>query len=155
MHDFFGSPSSVAAEILIKINKHLHAYDRLICSLLLKQPENDPNNFFLAHLSTECSVSYCDHLPSVDVRPSVHNFLVNTLASTNIDQSAPNLIKMYMTIRSRMSSIMELSGLEMSNLSALELENLPYFTLFTPISTKLGHNIYAYKISDEFDNVSN
>ena len=26
---------------------------------------------FLAHLSTECSVSYCDHLPSVSVRPSV------------------------------------------------------------------------------------
>ena len=25
---------------------------------------------FLAHLSTECSVSYCDHSPSVVVRPS-------------------------------------------------------------------------------------
>ena len=46
---------------------------------------------FLAHLSTECSVSYCDHSPSVSVCPSVHNFLVNTLASTNINQSAPNL----------------------------------------------------------------
>ena len=33
---------------------------------------------------------------------------VYTLASTNIDQSAPNLVKMYMTIRSRMSSIMDL-----------------------------------------------
>ena len=31
-----------------------------------------------------------------------------TLASTNIDQSAPNLVKMYMTIRSRMSTIMDL-----------------------------------------------
>ena len=31
---------------------------------------------------------------------------VYTLASTNIDQSAPNLVEMYMTIRSRMSSIM-------------------------------------------------
>ena len=28
---------------------------------------------------------------------------VYTLASTNIDHSAPNLVKMYMTIRSRMS----------------------------------------------------
>ena len=28
---------------------------------------------------------------------------VYTLASTNIDQSAPNLVKMYMTIRSQMS----------------------------------------------------
>ena len=63
--------------------------------------------------------------------PSVNNFLVNTLAFTNIDQSAPNLIRMYMTIRSRMSSTMELIGPELHNLSALELENLPYLTLFT------------------------
>ena len=51
---------------------------------------------------------------------------VYTLASTNIDQSAPNLVKMYMTIRSRMSFNMDLS-----ELSALEFENLPYLTLFT------------------------
>ena len=56
---------------------------------------------------------------------------VYTLASTNIDQSAPNLVKMYMTIRSRMSSIMDLIRPELSELSALELENLPYLTLFT------------------------
>ena len=87
---------------------------------------------FLAHLSTECSVSYCDHLPSVllcDARRSVHNFLVNTLASTNINQSATNLGRMYMIIRSPMSSIMELIGPGLSELSALELENLPYLTL--------------------------
>ena len=50
----------------------------------------------LAHLSTECSVSYCDHSLPVGVRPSVHpsvhNFLTNTIASTNINQSAPNLV---------------------------------------------------------------
>ena len=34
--------------------------------------------------------------------------IVYTLASTNIDQSTPNLVKIYMTIRSRMSSIMDL-----------------------------------------------
>ena len=56
---------------------------------------------------------------------------VYTPASTNIDQSAPNLVKMYMTIRSRMSSIMDLIGQKLSELSALELENLPYLTLFT------------------------
>ena len=56
---------------------------------------------------------------------------VYTLASTNIDQSAPNLVKMYMTIRSRMSSIMDLIGLELSEKTALEFENLPYLTLFT------------------------
>ena len=64
-------------------------------------------------------------------RVSVHNFLVNTLASTNINQSAPHVVKMYMTIRSQMSSIMKLIGPELSKLSALELENLPYLTLFT------------------------
>ena len=32
---------------------------------------------------------------------------VYTLVSRNIDQSAPNLVKMYMTLRSRMSLIME------------------------------------------------
>ena len=91
---------------------------------------------FLAHLSTECSVSYCDHSPSVgvrpsDVHPSVHNLLVNTLACTNINQSSPNLVKMYVTTRARMSFIMELIGPELSELSALELENLPYLTMFT------------------------
>ena len=45
---------------------------------------------------------------------------VYTLASTNINHSAPNLVKMYMTIRSQMSSIMDLIGSELSELIALE-----------------------------------
>ena len=56
---------------------------------------------------------------------------VYTLVSANIDQTAPNLVKMYVTIRSRMSSIMNLIEQELSVLSALELENLPYLVLFT------------------------
>ena len=56
---------------------------------------------------------------------------VYTLASTNIDQSTPNLVKMYMTIRSRMSLILDIIGPELFELSALELKNLPYLTLFT------------------------
>ena len=55
---------------------------------------------------------------------------VYTLVSTNINQSTPNLVKMYMTLWSRMSSIMDLIGPELSELSALELKNLPYLTLF-------------------------
>ena len=55
---------------------------------------------------------------------------IYTLASTNINQSSPNLVKMYMTTRAQMSSIMELIGPELSELSALELENLPYLTMF-------------------------
>ena len=56
---------------------------------------------------------------------------VYTLSSTNIDQSAPNLVKVYVIITSQMSSIMDLIGPELIELSALELENLPYLTLFT------------------------
>ena len=47
---------------------------------------------------------------------------VYTPASTNIDQSAPNLVKM---------SIMDVIRPELSELSNLELENFPYLTLFT------------------------
>ena len=56
---------------------------------------------------------------------------VYTLASTNIEQSTPNLVKMYVTIRLRMSSIMDLIRPELFELSALEFEYLPYLTLFT------------------------
>ena len=56
---------------------------------------------------------------------------IYTLSSTNIDQSAPNFVKMYVIIESRMSWIMGLIGPELFELSALELENLPYLTLFT------------------------
>ena len=56
---------------------------------------------------------------------------VYTPASTNIDQSASNLVKMYITIRSHMSLIMDLIGPQLSELSTLELENFLYLTLFT------------------------
>ena len=56
---------------------------------------------------------------------------VYTLSSTNIDQSAPYLVKMYVIIRSQKNLIMDLIGPELSKLSALELENLPYLTLLT------------------------
>ena len=61
----------------------------------------------------------------------VESDFVYTLVSTNIDQSTPNLVKMYMTIRLRMSLIMDLIGPELYELFALEFENLPYLTLFT------------------------
>ena len=46
---------------------------------------------------------------------------VYTQASTNIDQSTSNLVIMYVTMRSRMSWIMDLIGPELFELSALEL----------------------------------
>ena len=50
---------------------------------------------------------------------------------TLINQWAPNLVKLYMTIRSRLSSIMAVIGLEQLGLFALEFEKMLYFTLFT------------------------
>ena len=38
---------------------------------------------------------------------------VYTLASTNISQSTPNVVKMYVIIRSQMSLIMDLIGFEL------------------------------------------
>ena len=63
---------------------------------------------------------------------------VYALASTNINQSAPKLVKMYVTIRSRMSLIMDLIGLELLELSALELEN---FSIFDFVYTLASANI--------------
>ena len=49
----------------------------------------------------------------------VESDIVYTLASSNINQSTPNLVKMYVSIRSQVSWIMNLIGLELSELSAL------------------------------------
>ena len=42
------------------------------------------------------------------------NDFVYNLSSTNINQSAPNLVKVYMIIRSRKTLIMEVIGPELS-----------------------------------------
>ena len=49
---------------------------------------------------------------------------VYTLSSPNINQSAPNLVKMYVTISSQMSLIMDLTGAELSELFALEFAKI-------------------------------
>ena len=67
---------------------------------------------------------------------------VYTLASANIDQSTPNFVKKCMTIRLRMRLIMDLIGPELYELSALEFENLPYLTLFTPYHLQIMTNQY-------------
>ena len=56
---------------------------------------------------------------------------VYTPASTNINQSAPNMVRMYLTTRARMSPVMDLIGPKLFELSALEFENWPYLSLFT------------------------
>ena len=87
---------------------------------------------------------------------------VYTLSSTNINQSAPNLVKMYVTISSQMSLIMNVIGPELSELLALEFAKIaeadclcPSIYKSRPISTNHSHNIYDYEILDEFNYGSN
>ena len=71
----------------------------------------------------------------------VESDFVYTLASTNIDQSTPDLVKMYVTIRSRMSLIMDLPL--NSKICHIWLCLHTSIYKYRPISTKLGHNIYT------------
>ena len=88
---------------------------------------------------------------------------VYTPASTNIDQSASNLVKMYMTIRSRMSLILGQIKSEHPELFALEFGKIAesdfVYTLATTniekINTKLGQNICDHKTLDKFNYGSN
>ena len=49
---------------------------------------------------------------------------VYSAASTNVNQSVPNLVQMYVTIRSQMSYTMDLIRIECLQSTALELEKL-------------------------------
>ena len=66
----------------------------------------------------------CPELFVLEFRKITESDFVYTLASTNINQSAPNLVKMYVTIRSRMRSIMDLIGAELSELFLFEFEKI-------------------------------
>ena len=56
--------------------------------------------------------------------------LVYSLASTNINQSAPNLVTIYISIRSQMSLITGRVIPDQSVLSSLEIEKLNFSSLF-------------------------
>ena len=56
----------------------------------------------------------CPELFAIEFGKIAEYDFVYSLLSTNIDQSAPNLVKMYVIIRSQMSWIMDLIGLELS-----------------------------------------
>ena len=64
---------------------------------------------------------------------------VYTLASPNINQSAPNLVKTYVTIKSQMCSIIDLIRAELSELLALEFAKIAeYDFVYTLASTNVG-----------------
>ena len=66
---------------------------------------------------------------------------VYSVASTNIDQSAPNLVKMYVTIRSRMSSIMDLIGPELSSYLPLNSKIAIFYFVYTLASANIDQSV--------------
>ena len=60
----------------------------------------------------------------LDFGKNAESDFVYTLASTNINQSAPNLVKMYVIIRSKMRLIMDSVGPELSELFSLEFAEI-------------------------------
>ena len=73
----------------------------------------------------------CLELLVLEFRKIAESDFVYTLASTNINQSASNLVRMYVTIRSWMRFIMDLLESELSYFP-LNLQKLLNLTLFTP-----------------------
>ena len=74
-----------------------------------------------------------------------------------MSQSAPNLVKMYVTIRSRMSLIKGIIRPELSELFALEFAKIAesdclHSNIYKcrPISTTHSYNIYDHEILNEF-----
>ena len=82
-------------------------YMRARMSLIMGQIEPEHLQLFALEFG-KIAESYCLH-------SSIYKYCVYTLASANIGQSTPNLVKMYVTIRSRMSLIMDLIGPELSS----------------------------------------
>ena len=79
---------------------------------------------------------------ALEFRKNAESDFVYTLSSTNIDQSAPNLVEMYMTIRSQMSSIMELIHPELSEFSAPELKKFAKFDfVYTLASANINQSL--------------
>ena len=85
-------------------------------------------------------------------------YLVHTLASTYGHHSRPNLVNIFMAIKSRMSLIMVRIRPRCLELSALEFEKIAIFYLvytsihrWLPVKTKVGQNVYSRKISKEFE----
>ena len=67
---------------------------------------------------------------------------VYSLPSTNMNQSAPNLVKLYVIIKSLMSSIMDLIGPKLSKLSAFELVKFAIFdVVYTLASENIDHSV--------------
>ena len=75
---------------------------------------------------------------ALEFRKIVESNFVYTLASTNINQSASNLVKIYVTIRSQIRLIVDLIGPELSDSFALEFaKNAESEFVYTLASTNV------------------
>ena len=82
-------------------------------------------SFIMASIVLEEMELFTLELGKVDIYDFVYS-----RASTDINQSAPNMFEMFLTIRSWMGLIMDLIRPELLELSAFELDKLPYLSLF-------------------------
>ena len=92
----------------------------------------------------------------LEFRKMAESDFVYTLASTNINQSAPNLVRMYVTIRSRMRLIMDLLVPELSELFSVEFAKIAesdfVYTIASANVDQLVPNMVTINIFyDEFD----
>ena len=101
-------------------------------------------------------------LYALEFRKISETDFVYNLASTSIKQSAPNLVKMYLTVRFQMSLIMDVIGPELSELFTLEFaKSAESDFVYTLASTNVDQSvpnmviIYDNEILDEFDYGSN
>ena len=81
---------------------------------------------------------------------------VYTLASTIINQSAPNLVEMYVTVRSRMNYTMDLIRTEHLRVICTwiiktAIIEFAYTLASANIDQTLGQNMYDQQISNEFN----
>ena len=88
----------------------------------------------------------------LEFRKIAESDFVYTLASTNINQSAPNLVKMYVTIRSRMRLIMDFIGPELSELFPLVFAKIAesdfvYTIASTNVDQLVPHMVTVYMMS--------
>ena len=115
----------------------------------------------IVRLSDKSNQIIQSYLP-LNLEKIAESDFVYTLSSTNIDQSEPNLVKMYVTIRYWMTSIMDLIRPELSELSAPELENLIFDFVYTPASANSDQSLsnlatiyMPIRISEKFDSGTN
>ena len=70
---------------------------------------------------------------------------VYTVSSTNIHQSAPNLVKMYVIIRSHMSLIMDLIGPELSWVICPWIRNVMFDFVYTLASANIDQSVQTWR----------